>query len=255
MVRPCLLSAKPQSFAPQLELFPQPSKNYPILLLQVSNDVLMLYGTQIFQFDSETLQIKEEILLDSPIEAFNFDHTTLTLRLKQPEISDSPSLNSRTSDSQALDPITVTSKYCTWSFDCPNRTISLDFFNSQLSCKISDAATNNLNSHLQSVLENIKGDHVAAIINNQLQILDKTDCRSLVSSAPLIHTGQVQSLLWIHQFILVFTINYNILHVSKYHLMNFVTPTNVRTFHFTQESKVSLCRDATGQWLPGHVVP
>jgi hypothetical protein len=81
---PCLLSSKPQSFSPQF--FTNESNcNLFLLPLKRENEdftnILMLHGSQIVLFDSKDLTVKEEILLESQIEAFRFEQNELTLKI------------------------------------------------------------------------------------------------------------------------------------------------------------------------------
>ena len=231
-----LLSGKPQSFSPQIEIFGKYDK---IFVLPWESDILMIYGSQIFQLDAGTLEIKEEILLELEIEAFSYEKNTLNLKLAgltntTNKIDDHHILESNNycSNESVEKLLTVTCKTCTWSFDCPHLTFSLKFptkDNSGLSCTPSNAVIHRKHGPIKEV---IKDDHVAIILDNKLQILQKTSNRPKITSAPLIHKDfPVQSLIWIDESILVFTVlDGNKLNVTKYHLMQFAPPTNVMTY-------------------------
>jgi len=87
---PCLLSSKAQSFSPQFFTKEQ-NCNLFLLPLKLENDdftsILMLHGSQIVLFDSKDLSIKEEIILESQIEAFQFEQNELTLKLRRTELN------------------------------------------------------------------------------------------------------------------------------------------------------------------------
>lgn len=189
----------------------------------------MIYGTQIFQFDAETMEIKDEIVLEASIHAFSFANSLLTLKLER--ISGNKSEESLDTNTSLF---TVTSKSGSWSFDCPSsNTISLNFTNSKLSCS-PESLELNLQPHNCAILEVIKDNHVAKIFDKQLQILDKDKDREIISSAPLLHLSSVQGLIWINESILVFTVSDDLqLKVAKYNFMQIISPTNVLFFYIT----------------------
>ena len=214
--------------------------------------ILVLYHTQIIQLDAEVLRIVDEIVLEAPIEAFKFDPATMKLTLKIGNTKDTETksestetksestetetmtesiTDTETGDSSYGDIITVTSRNCTWSIDCPLRTFVLDFTASGASgCTAApDNNGNNTQAH-QPVLEVIKDDHVASIAEpSKLQLLLKSN-RSLVSSVKLpesIAKLQAKSLIWIDENVFLFGVLESHLQILKYSLIRSASPTNV----------------------------
>ena len=209
--------------------------NLYLIPLGVS-DILVLYHTQIIQLDSDEFIVKEEIFLEAPIVAFKFDPASLKLTLKIskeqcPGIETDIEAPSRASDCTD-DIVTITSKNCTWSFDCPLRTFVISFSTSgSLNCTL--PSDNNLEegpqAH-QSVLEVIKNDHVASLAEpTKLQLLLKSD-RSIVSSVIVPESFleiDSQSLVWINGIIFVFGAANDHFQILKYSLIQSASPTNV----------------------------
>lgn len=258
---PCLLSSKAQSFSPQFFTNEQ-NCNLFLLPLKLENEnytnILMLHGSQVVLFDSKDLTVKEEIILESQIEAFQFEQNELTLKLRNKDeiktnelstskitdntcttdtrdttdnvdiitdtsnvISDTTSTTSSFTNSALT---TITSKNCTWTLSSP--IFTLTFSSSRLTCQAA-ALTTNLNFDYP-VLEIIKNDHVACLTpENQLQILSKVD-RKLISAVnvPSLALSSSKSLIWVDHTIFVFAADSS-LKVLKFHLMQFVPPTNV----------------------------
>lgn len=263
---PCLLSSRPQSFSPQ---FFTNEKNFNLFLLPLkletedNSNILMLHGSQVVLFDSKDLTVKEEIILESQIEAFQFEHNELTLKLKKREGSkytvtndlDTLEVINELDPTDTIDTImdiisdttldttsttntnsttingltTITSKNCTWSLSSP--IFTLTFSSSRLTCQPAAAIITANLTFDHPVLEIIKNDHVACLTpENQLQILSKAD-RKLISAVKIPTTAlsnSSKSLIWIDQAIFIFIFSADSsLKVLKFHLMQFVPPTNV----------------------------
>lgn len=250
---PCLLSSKAQSFSPRFFTNEQ-NCNLFLLPLKLENEdytnILMLHGSQIVLFDSKDLTIKEEIILESQIEAFQFEQNELTIKLRRTELYKHEKKGDDVKDGTSertceIDPIaditadltsvtaantdnsnltTITSKNCTWSLS--SFIITLNFAPSQLTCHAS-FTTKFIDNSSFPILEIIKDDHIACVsTENQLQILSKTD-RKIVSTANIPSLPPVKSLIWIDQAIFVFAVDSN-LKVLEFQLMQFVLPTNVQ---------------------------
>lgn len=274
---PYLLSSRPQSFSPQ---FFTNEQNFNLFLLPLKletddyTNILMLHGSQIVLFDSKDLTVKEEIILESQIEAFLFEQNELTLKLKKREDSSKNTVtndlntlevtneldpsyttdtisasisNIDTTDTSNMDIIsdsdttsttnttstisngitTIISKNCTWSLSSP--IFTLTFSSSRLTCQPAAATISNNLIFDHPVLEIIKSDHVACLTpENQLQILSKAD-RKLISAVNIPTTAlsnSSKSLIWIDQAIFIFSADSS-LKVLKFHLTQFVPPTNV----------------------------
>lgn len=189
-------------------------------------DILLLYHMQIIQLDSIDLVVKDEILLEAPIEAFKFDPVTLKLTLKLAASSGD--------ESDELEIVTVTGKNYTWSLDCPLRSLVLTFSDSgALSCTLPDENDSQLPQAHQPVLEIIKSDHVASLSPSKLKLLLKSD-RSIVSSVRIPESEAAsqfncQSLIWVDEDIFVFRALDDHFQVFKFPLIQSASPTNVTT--------------------------
>lgn len=290
---PCLLSSKAQSFAPQE--FTTTETNCNLFLLPLKSqensveNILMLHGSQIFLFDSRDLIVKEEILLESKIEAFKFENQSHELFIKLDRVSlkeeddysdtirndsndtirndSNDNIRNNSSDNIIInsnDKITlnnsndniiynstsdnfiVTSKNCTWTL--PSPIISFNF-SKIVTCHPASEFTDKNKSF--SVLEVIKDDRVACIVENQLQILSKNK-REIISSVALPENLLgVKSLIWIDQAIFIFSILDFKLQILKFSLMKFSPPTNV---NIKRRFYLQLCffRVVIGRWSLGH---
>ena len=84
-----------------------------------NDQILLLCGSQIVAFDSNTLNVNDEILLESQIEAFKFDNVTKELILKQSDnigdldgVSSVASVNSLTENPEQLDNTSDNTDHC-----------------------------------------------------------------------------------------------------------------------------------------------
>lgn len=238
----CLLwlPSKPQSsYKVKLNIKNDDTSLYLIPLFKNSH-ILVLYRNQIIQLDAAEFEVIDEILLENPIEEFKFDPEALKLTLK---LSEQPNENMNTSytsdtslDKSEISTISniviVTSKRCTWSFECSYKKIILNFSTSGLvNCIRPSNSEEERTQFHQSVLEVIKNGHVASLIDgSKLQILNKS-CRSVISSVSFPENSSkiyFQSLIWIGDDILVFRGKEDHLQVLKYSLIQSSSPTNVR---------------------------
>ena len=219
-----LLSSKVQSFSPQFCINEQ-NCNLILLPLKLENNnhtnILLLYGSQVVVFDPKDLTVMEEIVLESQIQYFRFEQNELTLKLKN---SDNPTAEISDNSSKLT---TITSKDCTWTLS--SSVFTLTFSSSQLMCQA--AIDTDFAHHFDfPILEIVENDHVACLnADNQLQILSKAD-RKIISAVHIpTPLPSIKSLIWIANTIFVFSIDSG-LRVSKFNLMQFTAPTNVRRF-------------------------
>ena len=200
-----------------------------LYLIPLNNaDILVLYRTQIIQLDSTELTVKEEILLESPIEAFKFDPETFKLTLK---LSETLPENHSNFDA-ASEIITVTGKNCTWSLDCPLRTFTLTFSDSgAMNCCLSADEDSRCPQSHQPVLEVIRNEYVASLTDpSKLQLLHKSD-RSVISSTSIPKSDSeiiCESIIWIDEDIFVFKALNEHFQILKYSLIRTSSPTNVQ---------------------------
>lgn len=233
---PCLLASKPQSFTPIIN----DNCNIENLFLVPFNtqDIIFLSGTQVIVFNSLDLSIKEEVLLDFPIESFNFDTKGSLLTIKLEINTESESDGADIFTDGTVD-VTITGKTCSWSLNCPNHLLTLSF--SQESSQLINCRPNSNNDTLlvqQPTTEIVKDRFLVQLLNGQLLISDKSD-RKIVFSAVKVALGTINSLIWMKNGIFIFTYSEKgILRILKYPLIQFTPPTNVhpilsRTFYLT----------------------
>jgi len=191
-----LLSATPQYFSPLIEYqFTQAQKHFLFTFLLSNGEVLLILSNQIFILSASDFAVKEEILLESPIEAFKFipEESKLTLKLIKIEL-DSPNIT------------TITSKSCTWSLEYPpsSSPIFTLTFGVQQQLVESCVITNDFDGLIlgipQAIDEVILGDYVAAFNAEacELLLMDKADRNKRLSKVQLkLNTSILaKSIIW-----------------------------------------------------------